>query len=241
MARTTRQQPRTQRNFYAKRVTQLSPSGIRKFFDLIASTEGVITLGIGEPDYATPWHICEAAIGSLEKGYTMYTSNSGMPELRHELAGYLKEKNGLDYDPDSELLITVGVSEAMDLAMRAILDPGDEVILPDPCYVSYKACVILAGGNPVMVPTSEKDHFEISPADIEARISDRTKAIILGYPANPTGTVMPREKLRQIAEKLIEAVGAFPDRSIITAYEAKPGLNKLPDYIVARAIEEALV
>jgi aminotransferase len=200
MARTTRQQPRTQRSFYSKKVTQLSPSGIRKFFDLIAATEGVITLGIGEPDYATPWHICEAAIGSLEKGYTMYTSNSGMPGLRYELASYLKNKSGLDYDPDSELLITVGVSEAMDLAMRAILDPGDEVILPDPCYVSYKACVLLAGGNPVMVPTSEKNRFEISPADIEDRVSDRTKAIIIGYPANPTGTVMPREKLRQIAE-----------------------------------------
>jgi aminotransferase len=200
MARTTRQQLGIQRRFYSQRVNQLSPSGIRKFFDLIASTEGVITLGIGEPDYATPWHICETAVSSLEKGYTMYTSNLGMPELRHELSGYLKKTSGLDYDPDSELLITVGVSEAMDLAMRAILDPGDEVIMPDPCYVSYKACVILAGGKPVMVPTSEKNRFEMSPADIEARVSDRTKAIIIGYPANPTGTVMPREKLRQIGE-----------------------------------------
>ncbi|MFC1984010.1 aminotransferase class I/II-fold pyridoxal phosphate-dependent enzyme [Chloroflexota bacterium] len=184
----------------SRRVNQISPSGIRRFFDLLASIEGVISLGVGEPDYATPWHICEAAISSLGKGYTMYTSNSGMPELRQELARYLKNTYKLEYDPDSELLITVGVSEALDLAMRATLNPGDEVITPDPCYVAYNSCVILAGGIPVMVPSNEENNFEISAADIEAKITSKTKAILIGYPSNPTGAVMTREKLAQIAE-----------------------------------------
>lgn len=184
----------------SQRVNQISPSGIRRFFDLLASIEGVISLGVGEPDFATPWHICEAAISSLGKGYTMYTSNSGMPELRQELARHLKNSYNLEYDPDSELLITVGVSEALDLAMRAILNPRDEVIMPDPCYVSYNPCVILAGGMPIMVAANQESNFEISAADIEARITNRTKAILIGYPANPTGAVMTRDKLAQIAE-----------------------------------------
>jgi aminotransferase len=188
------------RNTSSQRVNQLAPSGIRKFFDLLASMEGVISLGVGEPDFATPWHIREAAIYSLEKGQTMYTSNSGMPELRGELSTYLKDSYKLSYDPDSELLITVGVSEALDLTMRAILDPGDEVILPDPHYVSYDACVALAGGTPIMVPTHEKNNFELNAADVEARVSDKTKAILIGYPSNPTGAVMSREKLLRIAE-----------------------------------------
>ncbi len=200
MSTTTRQQRRTYRSLISQRVNQVSPSGIRRFFDLLASMEGIISLGVGEPDFATPWHVREAAIYSVEKGYTMYTSNLGMPELRDELSLYLKANYNLDYDPDSELLITVGVSEALDLAMRAILNPGDEVIMPDPCYVSYNPCVILAGGTPIMVPTNEESNFEISAADIEARVNNKTKAIAFGYPANPTGAVMPREKLRQIAE-----------------------------------------
>jgi len=162
--------------------------------------EGIISLGIGEPDFATPWHIREAAIYSLEKGYTMYTSNLGMPELRQELSRYLKAHYELDYDPDDELLITVGVSEGLDLTMRAILNPGDEVIMPDPCYVSYSPCVILAGGTPIMVPTNQESNFEIRAADIEARVTDKTKAILIGYPANPTGAVISKEKLAQIAE-----------------------------------------
>ena len=184
----------------SRRVKQLSPSGIRKFFDLLASMEGVISLGVGEPDFVTPWHICEAAINSLEKGYTMYTSNSGMPELRQELSRHLKEAYELDYDINSELLITVGVSEGLDLAMRAILNPGDEVIMPDPHYVAYDSSVILAGGKPVKVPTYQENNFEISAADIESRITPKTKAILIGYPSNPTGAVMPRNKLAQIAE-----------------------------------------
>jgi aminotransferase len=184
----------------SQRARRVSPSGIRKFFDLLASMEGVISLGVGEPDFTTPWHIREAAIYSIEKGFTMYTSNLGIPELRQALSQHLKDSYNLDYDPESELLVTVGVSEALDLAMRAIIDPGDEVIMPDPCYVSYNACVILAGGMPVMVPTSEANSFEVDPADIEAKINHKTKAILLGYPANPTGAVMPRDKLEQIAE-----------------------------------------
>jgi len=184
----------------AQRANQISPSGIRRFFDLLASIEGVISLGVGEPDFATPWHISESAIESLEKGYTMYTSNSGMPELRQELSRYLRHNYSLEYDPDGELLITVGSSEALDLAMRALLNPGDEVIMPDPCYVSYHPCVILAEGRPIMIPTNEENNFEIGAADIEARITSRTKAILIGYPANPTGAVMSRDKLAEIAE-----------------------------------------
>jgi len=188
------------RNTSSQRVNQIAPSGIRKFFDLLASMEGVISLGVGEPDFATPWHIREAAIYSLEKGQTMYTSNSGMPELRRELSRYLKDSYNLSYDPDTELLITVGVSEALDLTMRAILDPGDEVIMPDPHYVSYDACVILAGGSPIMVPTREESNFELSASDIKGRVSGKTKAILIGYPSNPTGAVMSKEKLARIAE-----------------------------------------
>ena len=162
--------------------------------------EGVISLGVGEPDFVTPWHIREAAIHSLEKGYTMYTSNSGLLELRQELARYLKAAYHVDYDPDSELLITSGVSEGLDLAVRAILDPGDEVILSDPSYVAYPACVLFSGGVPVAIPTNPEDHFKLHASDIEARITNQTKAILIGYPANPTGAVMNREELAQIAD-----------------------------------------
>jgi len=162
--------------------------------------EGVISLGVGEPDFTTPWHIRQTAINSLKKGYTKYTSNSGMPELRQELSRYLKDNYNVVYDPDGELLITVGVSEALDLAIRAILNPGDEVIIPDPCYVSYNAGVILAGGKPIMVPTNQESNFEVSAADIEARVTDKTRAILIGYPANPTGAVMTRDNLIRIAE-----------------------------------------
>lgn len=184
----------------SKRANLLSPSGIRKFFDLLASIEGVISLGVGEPDYSTPWHIREAAIKSLEKGYTMYTSNLGMPELRQELSRYLKDQYGLNYDANGEVIITVGVSEALDLAARAVLNPGDEVIMADPCYVSYPPCVILAGAVPVMVPTYQKNNFELNAIDIEKHITTKTKAILLGYPANPTGAVMSREMLLNIAD-----------------------------------------
>jgi len=200
MSTSPRGQHRKHHSLTSQRVEQLSPSGIRKFFDLLASMEKVISLGVGEPDFATPWHIREAAIYSLEKGYTMYTSNLGMPELRQELSRYLQDNYNLEYNPDAELLVTVGVSEGLDLTMRAILNPGDEVIMPDPCYVSYNPCVVLAGGIPIMVPTNEENDFEISATDIEARVTSKTKAILIGNPANPTGAVMPREKLLPIAE-----------------------------------------
>jgi aminotransferase len=193
-------QVKVTQNRIAKKIVDLPPSGIRKFFDLIASMEGVISLGVGEPDYTTPWHIREAAIYALEKGYTMYTSNSGLPELRQALSEYLESHDGLTYAPDSGLLITVGVSEALDLAMRAILEPGDEVIMPDPCYVSYPACAYLAGGVPVLAPTTEENDFKVKASDIEKLITDRTKAILIGYPANPTGATMTRAELSQIAQ-----------------------------------------
>jgi aminotransferase len=188
----------------SQRTNKLSPSGIRKFFDLLSSIDGVISLGVGEPDYTTPWHIREAAIESIEKGQTMYTSNSGMPELRRELARYLKNEYAVDYDPTGELLITVGVSEALDLAMRALLDPGDEVILPDPSFVAYSSCVILAGGKPVHIPTYEANNFEITAKDIEERLTNKTRAILIGYPSNPTGAVMSRKKLADIAALAIK-------------------------------------
>ncbi len=162
--------------------------------------EGVISLGIGEPDFTTPWHITEAAIHSLEQGYTMYTSNSGMLELRQALASYLKGSYNLDYDPETELLITNGVSEGLDLAVRAILDPGDEVILPDPCYVSYDSCVLFSDGVPVYVPTNCDNEFKLRADEVEARITDRTKAILIGYPSNPTGAVMEMDDLAEIAD-----------------------------------------
>ena len=187
-------------SYISEMVKAIPPSGIRKFFDLLSSIEGVISLGVGEPDFVTPWHICEAAIYSLEKGYTMYTSNKGTPELRAELARHLDSSFGLTYNPDDEILITVGVSEGLDLAMRAILNPGDEVIMPDPCYVAYPASVSLAGGIPVRVPTTEENDFEITASNIEPRITQRTKAILIGYPSNPTGAVLSKEGLTRIAE-----------------------------------------
>jgi aminotransferase len=184
----------------SRRVGEISPSGIRQFFDLLASLEDVISLGVGEPDFSTPWHISEAAISGLEKGYTMYTSNKGMPELRQELANNLKKRYELDYDPDTELLITVGVSEGLDLAARAILNPRDEVISPEPTYVAYEPCTVLAGGVFVPVPTTVENDFKVMASDMEKYITRRTKAILLGYPNNPTGAVMERADLEDIAE-----------------------------------------
>lgn len=188
------------RSVISQRTRQISPSGIRKFFDLLSSMDGVISLGVGEPDYVTPWHIREAAIYSLERGHTMYTSNFGIPELREEIAGHLSHRYGIRYNPDGELLVTVGASEALDLALRATIDPGDEVIMPDPCYVAYNPCTVLAGGVPVMVPVAEENEFRIRAKDIESRITERTRAILLGYPSNPTGAVMSREELTRIAD-----------------------------------------
>jgi aminotransferase len=162
--------------------------------------EDIISLGIGEPDFVTPWHIREAGIYSLEKGYTMYTSNSGMPELRQELASYLELHYGISYHPEQEILVTTGSSEGLDLALRAIINPGDEVIIPDPCYVAYPADIILAGGVPILIPINEENNFVVRATDIAARITKQTKAILVGYPANPTGAVMSKKEARAITE-----------------------------------------
>jgi aminotransferase len=187
-------------NLIAQKVDTLPPSGIRKFFDLLSSVEDVISLGIGEPDFVTPWHIREAGTYSLEKGYTMYTSNSGMLELRQELASYLELRYRIRYHPEHEILITTGSSEGLDIALRAIINPGDEVIIPNPCYVAYPADIILAGGVPILVPTNEENNFVVRATDIEARITKQTKAILIGYPANPTGAVMSKKEADAIAE-----------------------------------------
>jgi len=187
-------------NLISKKVATLPPSGIRRFFGLLSSMEDVISLGIGEPDFVTPWHIREAGIYSLEKGYTMYTSNSGTPELRRELARYLELHYQVSYDPEHEILVTAGSSEGLDLVLRAIVNPGDEVIVPDPCYVAYPADVTLAGGKPILVPTNGKNSFVVRASDIEPRITKKTKAILVGYPANPTGAVMSRKEADAIAE-----------------------------------------
>lgn len=192
-------QTKSMDTFISQKVNNISPSGIRKFFDLLSSVEGVISLGVGEPDFVTPWHIREAATRSLEKGYTMYTSNYGMLELRQELAKYLEHHYGVSYQPEREILVTVGVSEGLDLAVRAILNPGDEVIIPDPWYVSYPPCVILAGGTPVFVPVSKQNNFVLKAEDVEPLINKQTKAILIGYPSNPTGAVMSHEELNKIA------------------------------------------
>jgi aminotransferase len=193
-------QTKSMDNLISQKVHSISPSGIRKFFDLLSSVEGVISLGVGEPDFVTPWHIREAATDSLEKGYTMYTSNYGMLELRQELAKYLEHHYGVNYQPEREILVTVGVSEGLDLAVRAIVNPGDEVIIPDPWYVSYPPCVILAGGTPVFVPLSKQNNFALKAEDVEPLINKQTKAILIGYPSNPTGAVMSREELAEIAK-----------------------------------------
>lgn len=191
---------RSKREIISRRVGRVSPSGIRKFFDLLSTMDDAISLGVGEPDFVTPWHISEAGISGIEKGYTMYTSNWGMPELRQELARNLSARCGVEYDPDRELLITVGVSEGLDLAMRAVLNPRDEVISPEPTYVSYESCTVLAEGVFVPVPTMVENQFRVKAADIEERVTSRTKAILLGYPNNPTGAVMERADLEEIAD-----------------------------------------
>lgn len=186
-------------NYISQRVQNAPPSGIRKFFDIVATMKDVISLGIGEPDFVTPDPILRAGIASLEKGQTGYTSNSGTIELRRALSQHLNRLYGVQYDPELEILITVGVSEAVYLAMTAVLDPGDEVIIPEPCFVAYGPEVSFAGGVPVTVPTYVENQFQVTAADIEARITDRTKAILLGYPNNPTGAVMSRERMAEIA------------------------------------------
>lgn len=189
-----------QKNYLSKTVTALKPSGIRKFFDIAATMEDVISLGIGEPDFTTPQPIIDAGIRSLEHGETHYTSNHGILELREAIAQNLNDLYHVQYNPVNEVIVTVGVSEALYLTFTAILDPGDEVIIPTPCFVSYQAEVSLAGGKPVEVYTTMEDDFQPDPAVLEKAITPKTKAILLGYPNNPTGAVVSREKLQAIAD-----------------------------------------
>ncbi|OQY29424.1 MAG: aromatic amino acid aminotransferase [Anaerolineaceae bacterium 4572_5.2] len=184
----------------SKRVAELKPSGIRKFFDIAATMEEVISLGIGEPDFTTPQSILDAGIRSLQAGETHYTSNAGKMELRQAVADNLKQLYGVSYDPGNEIIATVGVSEALYLAMTAILDPGDEVIIPTPCFVSYQAEVELAGGVPVEIPSKMEDDFQLDPERLRAAITPRTKAIFIGYPNNPTGAVAERDVLMEVAK-----------------------------------------
>lgn len=187
------------RHYLSERVVNLKPSAIRRFFDIAATMNDVLSLGIGEPDFVTPEPILEAGIRSLEQGATHYTSNSGLLELRTALAEHLEKRYGVRYDPVTEIVITVGVSEALYLAMTALLNPGDEVIIPTPCFVSYQAEAALAGGVPVELPTFAEDRFQLRPAALEAAISPRTKAVLIAYPNNPTGAVASRETLLALA------------------------------------------
>jgi aminotransferase len=187
-------------SFISPVVQALPSSGIRKFFDLVAETKGVISLGVGEPDFVTPWHVREACVYSLEKGYTMYTSNYGLLELREEISKYLTNSFRVTYDPRSEIMVTVGASEGVDLAMRALLCPGDEVLIPDPSYVSYMPCVVLAGGKAVPIPTRVEDEFKLDPEVLESLITPRTKVLVLCYPNNPTGAIMTDAELSEIAK-----------------------------------------
>lgn len=191
------------RSFIRKTVRELPPSGIRKFFDLASGMKGIISLGVGEPDFVTPWHIREACVYSLERGYTNYTSNWGLPELRQEISHYLERKFGLKYDSSAEILVTVGVSEAIDLALRCVLEPGDEVIIPEPSFVSYKPCTLMAGGIPRIVTTQETNSFKLLPEDLKKSITPRSKVLIMCYPNNPTGAIMKKEELMEIA-RLVE-------------------------------------
>ena len=180
-------------------VHAVPPSGIRKYFDIAAEMEDVVSLGVGEPDFITPWSIRESCVHGLEQGYTSYTANRGMLELREEIAAHYAGRYGISYEPAKDILVTVGVSEALDIAMRAILSPGDEVLIPEPCYVSYQACVTFAGGKPIPVAAKLENDFRITPEELEPHVTKRTKALLIGYPNNPTGAVMAKDDLQKIA------------------------------------------
>lgn len=187
------------RNPLSERIVGIEPSGIRKFFDIVSEMKDAISLGVGEPDFDTPWHIRDEGIFSLEKGRTFYTSNAGLKELRMEISNYLKRRFGLQYDYNHEMLLTVGGSEAIDIAMRAMLDPGDEVLIPQPSFVSYEPCAILANGAPVILDLKEENEFRLTAEEVEAAVTPRTKILVLPFPNNPTGAIMEREDLEAVA------------------------------------------
>lgn len=192
------------RNPLSKTITEIQPSGIRKFFDIVSEMEDAISLGVGEPDFDTPWHIRDEGIYSLEKGKTFYTSNAGLKELKIEIAKFLNRKYDLDYDYNGEMFVTVGGSEAIDVALRAMLDPGDEVIIPQPSYVSYVPCTVLANGTPVSLELKAENEFRLTADELKAAITPKSKILIMPFPNNPTGAIMERKDLEAIAEVVIE-------------------------------------
>ena len=192
------------RNPLSDKVVGIQPSGIRKFFDIVSEMKDAISLGVGEPDFDTPWSIREEGIYSLEKGRTYYTSNAGLSELRTEICNFLNRRYGLNYNPDGETLITVGGSEAIDLAFRAMLNPGDEVIIPQPSYVSYLPCAVLADATPVLVNLKEENEFRLTPEELLSAITPKTKILVFPFPNNPTGAIMPKEELEKIAQICID-------------------------------------
>lgn len=196
------------RNPLSNTIVTIPPSGIRKFFDIVSEMEGAISLGVGEPDFDTPWHVRDAGIRSLEMGKTFYTSNAGLKELKQEICNYLKRRMQVEYDYNTEVMVTIGGSEAIDAALRAMLDPGDEVLIPQPSYVSYVPCTILAGGVPVVIELEEKDQFRLTREKLLEKIIDKTKVLVLPFPNNPTGAIMEREDLEAVA-KVVEEKDLF--------------------------------
>ena len=192
------------RNPLSQRITAIQPSGIRKFFDIVSEMKDAISLGVGEPDFDTPWRIREEGIYSLEQGRTFYTSNSGLSELKEAITDYLSRRFDLTYNPKKEVLVTVGGSEAIDIALRAMLDPGDEVLIPQPSYVSYEPCTILANGTPVIINLKAEDEFRLTAAELEEAITEKTKLLILPFPNNPTGAIMEKKDLEAIAEVILK-------------------------------------
>ncbi len=192
------------RNFLSDKVTGLKPSGIRKFFDIVTEMEDAISLGVGEPDFDTPWFVRDEGIFSLEKGKTFYTSNAGLKELRQEISNYIKRTQGIEYNPLNEIVVTVGGSEAIDIALRAVINPGDEVIIPQPSYVSYEPCALLAGAKPVIVELKAENEFRLTKEELLSAITDKTKVLVLPYPNNPTGAIMEKNELEEIAKVVKE-------------------------------------
>ena len=202
------------RNPLSEKIVTIPPSGIRKFFDIVSEMKDAISLGVGEPDFDTPWHIREEGIYSLEKGRTFYTANAGLRDLRVEIHNYLERKYGVSYHQDKEIIVTVGGSEAIDIAMRAMLDPGDEVLVPQPSFVSYVPCAVLAGGVAVPIELEEKDEFRLTPEKLLEKITPKTKLLVMPFPNNPTGAVMRREHLLEIA-RIVEEHDLFVDRKSV--------------------------
>lgn len=192
------------RNPLADKVVDIKPSGIRKFFDIASEMKDAISLGVGEPDFDTPWHIRDEGIYSLEQGRTIYTSNAGLKELRQEICNYIHRKQGVKYDPLHEVLVTVGGSEAIDVGLRAMVNPGDEVLIPQPSFVSYEPCAIMAGAKPVIIHLKEENEFRLTAEELEAAITDKTKLLVLPFPNNPTGAIMERKDLEAIAEVILK-------------------------------------